>query len=883
MVNHFHETSARKLRVFLCHVSEDKPVVRDIYQKLQRYNINPWLDEKYLLPGENWEHLIPEVIRKCDIVLLCLSRTFLVKESYGNYELRVVLETAKRKPFNTIYHIPFRLDDCEIPSFLAGVHYASNFIPEDFDKLLLACEKRREWLNTTQSLNIEPVGQWVPAEPAAPGAFSETAHPQRVFLNADPGSQGFLGKVVAAHTISDEHVRVEHFNTATSQGPMSVFLSYAHEDEWLLSKLEAHLSGLKREGLISTWYDRQIMPGSHWAGVVDRHLEQASLILLLVSPDFLKSDYCYEIEIKRALERDQAGKAIVIPVILRPTDWKKTPLANLQALPAEGRPVTDWSDYDQAFLDVVAGIRWVAEKLSSWSSGPKPAAWPTVEKKPAEPPEGASTQEESGRFASRKPEVDQPNPPAARQQTAEIDQQDGLKGLQTARISDAQTRRVQAASSPRSGNSWSSRERPKALFGAPFPSIWNVPRRHNAFFTGRESVLEDLFDTFRVENSVSTISPQAITGLGGMGKTQVVAEYAYRFREVYQAVLWVRADTQENLLADFRTIAGLLKRPQKLLQDQKSLIQTMHEWFRSESDWLLIFDNADDPGLAYPFFPRAERGHILTTTRAGAVAELAQPYHLENLEIEAGALCILRRADQLTEQQRLSDAPSARVDAARQLARMMEGLPLALEQAGAYINDTDCGVVRYLKLYEKYRAEIQNRRYGMLPDYPAPVASAWKISRSIVEQSNPAAAELLCLCAFLEPDAIPDELVLNGAPVLGPVLGPVAGNEVQFNQAISILKRYSLLHREVDRETELTKLSIHRIMQEILLDEMDEKTRRIWAERTVRAVERTFESLPDAWPLLQTHARKCRQLIKQWHMTFPEARSLQKRIEEFEK
>src|SRR5579872_5350143 len=102
MVNYSRNASARKLRVFLCHASEDKPVVRDIYQKLQMCNIKPWLDEKDLLPGENWELLIPDVIRQCDIVLMCLSHTFLMKEGYGNYEIHVVLEAAKRRPPNTI-------------------------------------------------------------------------------------------------------------------------------------------------------------------------------------------------------------------------------------------------------------------------------------------------------------------------------------------------------------------------------------------------------------------------------------------------------------------------------------------------------------------------------------------------------------------------------------------------------------------------------------------------------------------------------------------------------------------------------------------------------------------------------------------------------------
>jgi hypothetical protein len=405
--------------------------------------------------------------------------------------------------------------------------------------------------------------------------------------------------------------------------------------------------------------------------------------------------------------------------------------------------------------------------------------------------------------------------------------------------------------------------------------MWNVPRRHNAFFTGRTPVLDRLFHAFRYDNAASMIPAQVITGLGGMGKTQVAAEYAYRFRAEYQAVLWVRADTQEHVLADFKTIAGLLTRPRSLQHNHTSLLQMMREWFMSQSNWLLVFDNADTPDLVDPFVPRAARGHILATTRAGAVAAWTpQQLRLEGLEAEAGALCILRRAGQLTEQQQLRDAPVRRVEAALQLSEMMKGLPLALEQAGAYINDTDCGVRKYLELYTKYRAEIQSRPHGELREYSESVASVWKISRVMVEQSNPAAAELLRLCAFLDPDGIPDELVLAGASALGPVLGLVASDELQFNQAISILKRYSLLHREVDRETDLTKLSIHRVMQEILLDEMDQGTRYLWAQRSVCAVEQARQSLPDPWPLLQAQARKCLQLIAEWQMTFPAAHRL---------
>ena len=152
-----------------------------------------------------------------------------------------------------------------------------------------------------------------------------------------------------------------------SQKPIELFCSYAHADEVHLQQLETHLSILKRQGLIATWYDRQITAGTEWAQTTDAHLNSASVILLLISPDFFASDYCYGIEMKRALERHQAQEACVIPLLLRPMDWKGAPFAHLQALPTNAKPVTTWSNRDEAWADVAAGIRRAIHDLTSSS------------------------------------------------------------------------------------------------------------------------------------------------------------------------------------------------------------------------------------------------------------------------------------------------------------------------------------------------------------------------------------------------------------------------------------------------------------------------------------------------------------------------------------
>ncbi len=145
--------------------------------------------------------------------------------------------------------------------------------------------------------------------------------------------------------------------------PATLFVSYAREDETLCRELEKHLRPLSQQRLISLWHDRLIEPGANWVQEIDERLKMASVILLLVSPDFLASDYCQSVEMQQALERHRTGTACVIPIILRPADWQETLLGTLQALPPEGKPITSWPDRDEAFDQVAKGIRHVVVAL----------------------------------------------------------------------------------------------------------------------------------------------------------------------------------------------------------------------------------------------------------------------------------------------------------------------------------------------------------------------------------------------------------------------------------------------------------------------------------------------------------------------------------------
>jgi hypothetical protein len=152
---------------------------------------------------------------------------------------------------------------------------------------------------------------------------------------------------------------------------VELFYSYAHEDESFRDEIEKHLSILKRNGLIVAWHDRRIGAGDEWRDQIDAHARSADIILLLISPDFLASDYCYNIEMKLALERHAAGAAVVVPIILRPVDWSDAPFAELQALPRDAKAVTTWTNRDEAFATIAQGIHAIVTNFRSSASSVK--------------------------------------------------------------------------------------------------------------------------------------------------------------------------------------------------------------------------------------------------------------------------------------------------------------------------------------------------------------------------------------------------------------------------------------------------------------------------------------------------------------------------------
>ena len=157
--------------------------------------------------------------------------------------------------------------------------------------------------------------------------------------------------------------RHESIREAGREEPVRVVFSYSHKDEELRDQLETHLKLLQRQGVIGTWHDRKILGGERWAGVIDDNFKRADLILLLVSADFLASDYAYEIEMTTALNREAKGEVRVVPVILRACEWRDAPFGKLQGFPKDMKPVASWPNRDEAWSDVARGLKNVADSI----------------------------------------------------------------------------------------------------------------------------------------------------------------------------------------------------------------------------------------------------------------------------------------------------------------------------------------------------------------------------------------------------------------------------------------------------------------------------------------------------------------------------------------
>lgn len=381
--------------------------------------------------------------------------------------------------------------------------------------------------------------------------------------------------------------------------------------------------------------------------------------------------------------------------------------------------------------------------------------------------------------------------------------------------------------------------RPAAGAEADTACIWGVPYRRNPWFTGQEQVLAHL-----ARRLPYAPEPLALCGMGGVGKTQVALEYAYRSAREYCAVFWIGAETLESILASLWRVAELLALPERGDRDQQRVAAAVLRWLDTHERWLLIWDNVEDLHLLDRFLPATGRGARLLTTRNPALGPVARCIELAPLAREEGLLLLLRRAKVLeaeaTDEQvrQLALSRPGEHAAAVRLVEAMGSLPLALDQAGAYIEETQCAVAGYLDRYEQRRYPLLDRRGAFASEHPPSVAATLWLCCQQVAQQQPAALDLLRFCAFVAPDDIPEDLVRVGASSLGEALGPVAADPYQLDQALAALRSLSLAQRHSQTAT----LSLHRLVQVLVRGQMSESEQTTWRIRVVAALH---ASLPE--------------------------------------
>jgi tetratricopeptide (TPR) repeat protein len=411
----------------------------------------------------------------------------------------------------------------------------------------------------------------------------------------------------------------------------------------------------------------------------------------------------------------------------------------------------------------------------------------------------------------------------------------------------------------------------------PLEVIQNVPYARNPYFTGRDTILHNLHEALSKDNATALTQGYAISGLGGIGKTQTAVEYSYRYRSDYRYIFWIRADTEVVLQTGFVEIAKLLDLPEQNATNPADTVQAVKHWLEHTDQWLLIFDNADSPELLKAYYPRTPRGHILLTSRAQIFDTLgiARPLALEKMDPQEALDFLFKRTA------RAQNDPNEK-NAAEQLAKELGYLPLALEQAAAYLVAKTARFQDYLASFQQQRLSLLNKAQPKTGDYPASVAKTWAFNFQEVEQDL-VAADILRVSAFLSPDAIPKELFTEGASQLGPVIANTLTIEdpLALNEALEPLTRYSLIRLDVETQT----YSIHRMVQEVVKDQMGAELQAQWIERVVRAVEQSFPEVDyQNWPhceRLIPHALLCTKYINLWNMTSWEALNLLYQIGEY--
>lgn len=339
------------------------------------------------------------------------------------------------------------------------------------------------------------------------------------------------------------------------------------------------------------------------------------------------------------------------------------------------------------------------------------------------------------------------------------------------------------------------------------PIIWgNVPPR-NPNFTGREDLLAQLHE--RMRTGTTAVLPQALHGMGGVGKSQLAVEYVYRHQGEYDLIWWIPSERPAQVSAELVELAQRMNLP--VGPEANTAVPAVREALRlgrPYANWLLVFDNAESPEAIRRFFPSGGPGSIMVTSRNPQWANIARPLEVDVFSREESVELLRNRGPELDE------------GSADRLAEALGDLPLALEQAAAWRAETGMTADEYLRLFEEKRTELLEVSPPL--DYQLPVAAAWNVSLDRLVISHLAALRLLQVCSFFAPEPIPRTMIAGArAADIHPELNEALRDPMRLNKAIRDINRYALA--KIDHRT--NSIQMHRLIQAVLIDRMSEQER----------------------------------------------------------
>lgn len=538
---------------------------------------------------------------------------------------------------------------------------------------------------------------------------------------------------------------------------INVFISYADADEALKVELEKHLKVLEMNNIISTWNDRKIVAGSERKKEIDKHLYSSQVILLLISSDFIASDYCYGDEMHTSMKLHYSHKAIVIPIMIRAVDdWQSTPFGKLEVLPKNAKPITLWSNLDEAFSNVVKGIREMIQRFIVKNNN--------------------AYEEKIDNNISEK-------------YSTSIKKQE-IKKNYLFRTDDKNGK------------------------------VIHNRLKEAAPYTYRDDFILKVFKKLK-ENGVAVI-----TGLGGIGKTQLAANYVSTYISEYKLIGWINASDAVSIQNSyFELIEKLEPRFCNIETNKDYVFGYIKKWLDNNDKWLMIYDNVKNLMEISELLPNPINGHIIITSQNAKWSKFNPTIELTNLNSQESIKFLMKRSEKDYE-----------IDM-EELVLTLDNFPLALEHAASYVHKTSRSFSYYLNKFKLRKSEMLSNAKKP-DDYNYTIATTWEIAFDEIKESCPDAIEFLYFISFLAPDNIPLEMLKTEKKSDINII-EILSDDLRIDNAIQNLLNYSLINCD---NNFTNMINVHRLVQAVIRYKLSKNMETEWCKNIINVFNEIFEN-----------------------------------------